>query len=133
MAAAVKEIRFIYFILCVVGIEVELSIVVKTDNVGAMFLTQISLTGVRRRLVDSRYHFVCENVNSSENDSDIFTKYVSQETYKRHAVKFLESLKILGVNERFGPGRVLEISLTFIQKLVFICIGYPLGMFESEN
>ena len=42
MSEAVKEIRFIYFILCDVGIEVELPIVVKTDNVGAMFMTQNS-------------------------------------------------------------------------------------------
>jgi hypothetical protein len=36
MSEAVKEIRFIYFILNDIGIEVELPIVVKTDNVGAL-------------------------------------------------------------------------------------------------
>jgi hypothetical protein len=35
MSEAVKEIRFVYFILKDIGIEVELPIVVKTDNVGA--------------------------------------------------------------------------------------------------
>jgi hypothetical protein len=49
-----------------------------------------------------------EFVNSSENDSDIFTKNVSQDTYQRHAGNFLGVLKILGVNERFGLGRVLK-------------------------
>jgi hypothetical protein len=58
--------------------------VVKSDNVGALFMSQNSLTGVRSRHVDTRYHFIRENVedgivkvefvNSSENDSDIFTK-----------------------------------------------------------
>jgi hypothetical protein len=89
--------------LCDVGIEVELPIVVKTDNVGAMFMTQNSLTGVQSRHVDTGYHFVRENVedgivnvefvNSSEHDSDIFTKNVSQDTYERHAVKFLGSIE----------------------------------------
>jgi hypothetical protein len=58
--------------------------VVKSDNVGALFMSQNSLTGVRSRHVDTRYHFIRENVedgivkvefvNSSEKDSDIFTK-----------------------------------------------------------
>jgi hypothetical protein len=34
-----------------------------------------------------------EFVNSSDNDSDIFTKNVSQATYERHAVKFLGSIE----------------------------------------
>jgi hypothetical protein len=36
---AVKEIRFVYFILKDIGIEVELQIVVKSDNVGALFMS----------------------------------------------------------------------------------------------
>ena len=81
MSEAVKEIRFIYFILKDIGIEVQLPIVVKSDNVGALFMSQNSSTGVRSRHVDTRYHFIRENVedgivkvefvNSSENDSDI--------------------------------------------------------------
>jgi hypothetical protein len=61
MSEAVKENRFVYFILCDDGIEVEIPIVVKTDNVGAMFMTQNSSIGVRSRHVDTRYHFVREN------------------------------------------------------------------------
>jgi hypothetical protein len=34
-----------------------------------------------------------EFVNSSENDSDIFTKNVSQDTYERHAEIFLGSIE----------------------------------------
>jgi hypothetical protein len=40
-----------------------------------------------------------EFVNSSENDSDIFTKNVSQDTYERHAKNFLGILKNIGVND----------------------------------
>ena len=103
MSEAVKEIRFIYFILKDIGIEVELPIVVKTDNVGALFMSQNSSTGVRSRHVDTRYHFIRENVEdgivrvefvkSSDNDSDIFTKNVNQEMYEKHAMKFLGSIE----------------------------------------
>jgi hypothetical protein len=40
MSEAVKEIRFIYFLLCGIGIEVEFPIVVKTENVGALLMSQ---------------------------------------------------------------------------------------------
>ena len=103
MSEAVKEIRFIYFILKDIGIKVELPIVVKTDNVGALFMSQNSSTGVRSRHVDTRYHFIRENVEdgivrvefvrSNDNDSDIFTKNVNQEMYEKHAMKFLGSIE----------------------------------------
>jgi hypothetical protein len=77
-----------------------LPIIVKTDNVGAMFMAQNSSSGVRNRHVNTRYHFVRENlddgiikiefIKSVENQSDIFTKYVTQEIYERHVEKFEE-------------------------------------------
>jgi hypothetical protein len=35
MSEAVKDVKFIYYLLCNIGIEVELPIIVRTDNVGA--------------------------------------------------------------------------------------------------
>jgi hypothetical protein len=103
MSEAVKEITFICFILKDIGIEVELPIVVRTDNVGALFLSQNSSTGVCSRHVDTRHHFIRENledgiirvefVKSSDNDSDIFTKNVNQEMYEKHAIKFLGNIE----------------------------------------
>jgi ketol-acid reductoisomerase len=100
MSEAVKEVKFIYYLLCDIGIEVELPIIVKTDNVGAMFMTQNSSSGVKTRHVDTRYHFVRKNLDdgivknefnkSVENQLDIFTKSVTQEIYERHVKKFLE-------------------------------------------
>jgi hypothetical protein len=76
-----------------------LPITVKTDNVGAMFMAQNASFGVITRQIDTRYHYVRENleegiiniefVKSIENDSDIFTKNVSQEIYDKHVMKFL--------------------------------------------
>jgi hypothetical protein len=71
---------FIFF-LQDIGIAVDLPIVVKTDNNGALFMSQNSSTGVRTRHVDTRCHFIRENqedgiikvefVKSVDNDSDI--------------------------------------------------------------
>jgi hypothetical protein len=63
MSEAVKEVKFIYYLLCDIGIEVKLPIMVKIDNVGAMFIAQNSSSGVRTRHVDTRYHFVQENLD----------------------------------------------------------------------
>jgi UPF0716 family protein affecting phage T7 exclusion len=57
------EIKFLYFLLKDIGIEMTLPIVVKTDNIGALFMSQNSLTGVRSRHVDTRHHFIRENVD----------------------------------------------------------------------
>ena len=85
ISESVKEIKFVYYLLKDVGIEVDLLIIVKTDNIDAMFMAQNISSGVRNRHVDTRYHFVRENledgiikidfVKSAENDSDIFTNY----------------------------------------------------------
>jgi hypothetical protein len=97
ISEAVKEVKFIYYLLCDISIGVELPIIVKTDNVGAMFMEKNS---VRTRHIDTQYHFVRENIDdgiikiefikSVENQSDIFTKNVAQEIYERHVEKFLE-------------------------------------------
>jgi hypothetical protein len=99
ISEAVKEIKFIYYLLREIGIEVNLPITVKTDNVGAMFMAQNASSSVRTRHIDTRYHYVRENleegiiniefVKSIENDSDIFTKNISQEIHDKHVTKFL--------------------------------------------
>jgi hypothetical protein len=63
MSEAVKEVNFIYYYLRYIGIEVEMPIIVKTDNVGAMFMAQNSSSGVRTQHVNTRYHFVREKLD----------------------------------------------------------------------
>jgi hypothetical protein len=46
ISEAVKEIKFIYYSLREIGIEVNLPITVKTDNIGTMFMAQNVLSGV---------------------------------------------------------------------------------------
>ena len=49
MSEAIEEIRFNYFVLHDIGIELELPIMMKTDNVGALFMIQKFSAGVRSR------------------------------------------------------------------------------------
>jgi hypothetical protein len=84
MLEAVKELCFIYFLLKVMGVDVKLPIVVRCDNVGAIFMAENSSSGVRTCYIDTRYNFVRERVEdglikilfvkSSINDADMFEK-----------------------------------------------------------
>jgi hypothetical protein len=58
ISEAVKEIKFIYYLLREIGIEDNLPITVKTDNVGAMFMAQNALSGARAHHIDACCHYV---------------------------------------------------------------------------
>jgi hypothetical protein len=85
---------------------VDLPIVVKTDNIGTLFMSENASTGIQTQHVEISYHFICENVKdrivkvkivrSVENDSDIFTKNVNRKIYEKHVKKFLVSIDKLG-------------------------------------
>jgi hypothetical protein len=100
ISKAIKELKFVYYLLSDLHIKVNLPIVVKTDNIGAIFISENASTGFRTRHMDTRYHFVRELikdgfikikfVRSNENDSDLFTKNINQELYAKHTMKFLE-------------------------------------------
>jgi hypothetical protein len=53
ISEAVKEFKFIYYLLCDFHIKVNLPIIIKTDNIGAIFMAENSLIGVRTRHVDT--------------------------------------------------------------------------------
>jgi hypothetical protein len=99
ISEAVKEVKFIYYLLCGFHIKVNLHIIIKTDKIGAIFMAKNSSTGVRTRHVDTRYRFICEFIEdgfikieffrSVENDVDIFTKNVSHDLYVKHTKNFL--------------------------------------------
>jgi hypothetical protein len=59
ISEAVKEIKFIHYLLRENRIEVNLPIIVKTDNVGAMFMAS---PGVKPLNIDSIYYYVRENL-----------------------------------------------------------------------
>jgi hypothetical protein len=98
-----KEIRFIYFLLKGMGVDVKLPIFVRCDNVGVIFMAENSSSGIKTRHIDTRYHFVREHVKdglikivfvkSSINDADMFTKNVGKEAYEKHVNKFLGKMQ----------------------------------------
>jgi hypothetical protein len=55
MSEAVNEIRFTYFLLKGMGVDVKLPIIVRCDNVGAIFMAENSSSGIRTRHIDTRY------------------------------------------------------------------------------
>jgi hypothetical protein len=103
MSEAVKEIRFIYFLLKRMGADVKLPIVVRCNNVGEIFMAENSSSGIRTHHIDNRYHFVREHVEdglikiffvkSSINDADMFTKNVEKEANEKHFNKILGRIK----------------------------------------
>ena len=57
-----KEIKFAYQILSSMGIKVKLPIIVRVDNIVAIFMTENVSTSSRTKHVDVKYHFVREYV-----------------------------------------------------------------------
>ena len=52
MSEAAKEIKFVYQILISMGLKVKTPIIVRVDNVGAMFMSENTSTSQRTRHVD---------------------------------------------------------------------------------
>jgi hypothetical protein len=97
ISEAVKELKFMYYLLSDLHIKVNLPIVVKTDNIGAIFMFENALTGFRTLHVNTSYKFVrkfikdgfihIELARSAGNYSDLFTKNVDQELYAKHKMR----------------------------------------------
>jgi hypothetical protein len=58
MSEAVKEISFVYYHLESLGISVKLPIIVRIDNIGAIFMAVTASSGVCTRPIDTKYHFI---------------------------------------------------------------------------
>jgi hypothetical protein len=99
-----KELIFIKHVVESMGIQVELPIEIKVDNVGAIYLANNYTTSQRTRHIDVRMHFVRQYiedgvfkivfVKSEENDADIFTKNTTEEIFNFQANKIVEEIKI---------------------------------------
>ena len=102
---AAKEIKFVYQLLLSIGIQVQLPIVMRVDNVGAIFMSENTSTSGRTKHIDIRYWYVNEMildgflkvlfVKTSENVADVFTKNVRSETYHELVRHFLLDKKFI--------------------------------------
>jgi hypothetical protein len=94
ISEVVMEILYIVGILKFLDVPLKYPIEVNVDNIGAVYLTKNATTGNQTKDIDTRYHFVRENiedgivkvvfVRSEENDVDIFTKHLNTETFNKH-------------------------------------------------
>jgi hypothetical protein len=87
LSEAAKEIKFVYQVMVSLGIPVKLPIIVKVDNVGAIFMSENATATNRTRHVDARYHFVREFIE------DDFIKIIFVTTGKNHADPFTKNVK----------------------------------------
>jgi hypothetical protein len=87
ISEAFKEVKFAYCFLYDLHIKLNLQTLLKTDNIGTIFMSENVLNDFLARHADKRYHCVrefieddfikLEFVHSAKNDSDLFTKTVS--------------------------------------------------------
>jgi hypothetical protein len=99
LSEAAKEVKFIYQLLESIGIRVSLPIVIRVDNIGAIFLSENVAVSQRTKHIDVRYRFVqefvldefikVEFVSTADNDADIFTKNLSNDLFHRHSSKMV--------------------------------------------
>jgi hypothetical protein len=81
------------------GIPVKLPVIVRVDNVGAIFMAENVTMSGRTKHVDIRYHYVREFVEegfvkiilvrTADNYADQFTKNVTGSIYDAHVKTFL--------------------------------------------
>jgi len=108
LSEAAKKVKFIVQIMQSIGIEVKLPVIVRVDNVGAIFMAENLTTSQRTKHVDIRYHFVREFVEdgfiriifvrTTENTADIFTKNVSGPLHEKHSGEFIGTKESLGIH-----------------------------------
>lgn len=106
LSEAAKEIKFVYQVLLSMGIKVETPIIVRVDNVGAIFIAENVAVSQRTKHIDVRYRFVQEFVldgflkiifvRTEENDADIFTKNVGGDLHDKHRAKMVDEKQPAG-------------------------------------
>ena len=100
LSETAKEIKFVYQVLMSMGIEVKIPIIVRVDNVGAIFMSESIAVTQNSKHVDTRYRFVNEFVEEGflkiifvrtfDNDADLFTKNLNGDIHKKHTDKMVE-------------------------------------------
>jgi hypothetical protein len=98
-----KEVLFAKQILEAIGIEIKYPIIIKCDNVGAIYLANNHSMSQRTKHIDTRRHFVREFVEdgilkvvfvpTKQNEADIFTKNVTEEIFNTHVPKLMSDVK----------------------------------------
>ena len=106
LSDCVKDVRFVMQILTELGVDYPKPVVVKIDNVGAMFMAENISSSARTRHIDVRLKFVNEFieqgeikvvfVRSADNDADVFTKNTSGDIHEKLTEKFQSKERVQG-------------------------------------
>ena len=96
---AVKEVLFVLQVLNSIGITVETPVIVRVDNMGAIFMAENASSSTRMRHIHIRWHFTRNLTRdkvikivfckSADNKSDGLTKNVSTDIHERHSADFV--------------------------------------------
>jgi hypothetical protein len=99
LSKATKEVKFVFQVLRSMGVKVDLPIIVRVDNVGAIFIGTNVTVSEQSKHIDTRYHFVREYVQdgficiifvrTKDNNADIFTKNLLGNLHSCHASKIV--------------------------------------------
>jgi hypothetical protein len=99
-----KEVLFAKQILEAIGISITYPIIIKCDNVGAIYLSNNHSMSQRTKHIDTRRHFVREYVEdeilkivfvpTKENEADILTKNTAEADFATHTPKMIEDIKL---------------------------------------
>jgi hypothetical protein len=81
ISEAVKEVKFIYYLLCEFNIKVNFPIIIKTDNIGAIFMAENSWTGARTRHVETRYHLIGEFIEDGLLKLNLFDPLIMMQIF----------------------------------------------------
>jgi Reverse transcriptase (RNA-dependent DNA polymerase) len=128
---ATKEIKFIVQVMESLGLKVEKPIIVRMDNVGAIFVAENASATKHTRHIDARYHFVREYViegtirimfvSSKENKADTFTKNVTSDIYEEHMDDYIIQIQ------------VIKVSAEDLLKPPFVDSGGVSGLLRTSN
>jgi hypothetical protein len=111
ISKAVKELKFIYYLLSDLHIKVNFLIVVKMDNIGAIFMSENALTGFCTQHLDTCYHFVREFIVDQLKMILIYLQRTLIRSCMRITLRnFWKIVKFTVPVDHYRIGRVLEIS-----------------------
>ena len=95
-----KDVLFIKQVLEFLEQDIKYPIIVRVDNIGAIYMAENNMSNNQTKHVNTRYHFVreiiadgtmkIEFVRSEDNDSDIFTKNLTRVLFIKHSNKFMD-------------------------------------------
>ena len=127
LSEAAKEVKFIIQVIESMGIKVEKPVVIRVDNIGAIFMANNVTTSPRTKHIDVRYRYVTEFVENGlvtikfvkteENDSDGFTKNLNGDLHEKHKskmtadkseMKIIHKIEMRDFNDQDTTGRVSE-------------------------